>query len=910
MYSLFFKFDVVKKLREIFLAIDEIIYGLVNYLFSVFDVLSRTRLFSSDIISDLTNRTYIIISVVMLFALTYSIMSIIINPDKASGKDKNGFGIVKRVIVALLVLVFTPTVFDFAYGVQESVIDSNVIGRLLLGRSEATTTEELKGEFTVSLFQGSFYLTDKAGDLATLEYEDTSLSAKINGDISAFEDLLDYVDGGQAKYNIVVSLIVGGFAVYCLVIFCFDLGVRCAKLAFFQMIAPIPALLYIIPGKEGSFKTWVKEVLSTFFEVFVRVGVIYFITYAFYLISRALDNGSLLGDLVSPKSATGVLVNLFIILGLLVFALRAPKLICDILGIKSDGLLNFKKRWDEGKKAVMMASTPVRKPAGAIAGQVAANSAYKRGLKNGNKGSFSRRLSANIHGLSNGWRSGVMNAGNAYDYEFETQQTYARNPELGGLRGALRAEREHLQRKLGFESPYEYERRDEMMRMENDIRRARRENENFQGQKQVFDKNSKAIYDSYIRDNKDAYDKNEKLDSSIKSWVGKASSKAKRSLNLDKFEIDTIADIEKRTNEINSLKSKTNLTLDEQNRLAKLNSEVSDLNSKLSVIRSSKDHISEYIDHDYINRKSRISTLEAELASISPDQRTGNEYITKSRELEELKNTGIFVGNYSELDKLSTQLSDNDALSYSERQVIDSIIGGLKKSIINEHKAKVITDVSQKVFNEDTSSSSLAQELINMLSSNDTSIGRKAAVLSDEDIRKMASSKPGEQLSQADIDRIRASFQMDKDGAIAKFREILQSGQGFSSSDVKDIGDELNKLTNIADMAKRNVNTNAQFKVLDYDLIRKEMLSALSKLEKTGASKAEIEQLRRDFEERMYTSGYDTDVIMKRNKELIDQRQEDFKNFELTHLNDKEISESRKKLYDMAHKHRAKKNDK
>ena len=869
-------------------------------------------MFSSDIIADFTNRTYIILSVVMLFALTYAIMTIIINPDKASGSDKSGLGIVKRVVIALIVLVFTPTVFDFAYGIQESVIDSNVIGRVLLGRSDSTTTEELKGEFTVSLFQGSFYLTDKAGDLATLEYDDAVLSAKINGDITAFEDLLDYVENGQAKYNNFISLIVGCFAAYCLIIFCFDLGVRCAKLAFFQIIAPIPALLYIIPGKESTFKSWAKEVLNTFLEVFVRVGVIYFITYAFYLISKALDNGSLLGDLASPTSATGVMVNLFIILGLLVFALRAPKLICDLLGIKADGLLNFKKRWDEAKHALTVASTPVRKPAGAIAGQVAANMAYKRGIKNGNTGSATKRLSANLHGLANGWRSGIMNVGNAYDYEFETQQSYARNPELGGLRGAIRAEREHLQRKFGFESPYEYERRDEMTRMENDIRRSRKENENYQEQKQVYDKNSKSIYDSFISDNKDAYDKNDSLDNSIKSWVSKASSKSKKVVDLDKFEMDTEADLIKKRAEISELSSKSTLTFDEQARLNKLNNEVADLNSKLTLLKSpSKENIAKAIDSNYADRQRRIATLEAELAGLSPTGASAQEYDRKSADLKGLKEGGLFTGNYSELDKLSTQISENENLSYSERQLVESVLGGLKKSIINDHKAQVITDVSHGNMNEDASSSSIAQELINMLKSNDTSIGRAAEQLSLDEIRSMANAKPGEQLSQEKIDEIRSRFQMDKEGAIAKFREILQSGGTFTCSDVKDIGDELNALTNSAEMAKRHANTNAQFKVLDYDTLKHQLLVELGKLKLRGATEAEIEELKRQYEEKMYTSGYDTDVIMKRNKEKIEQRQEDFKNFELTHLNDKEISESRKKLYDMAHKHKAKnKNDK
>ena len=429
MSILLFNFDVVAKFRELCFFIDEIIYSFVSNLFKVFDVLARTRLFSSDLVADLTNRTYIILSVVMLFALVYSFMTIIINPDKASSSDKAGFGIVKRVIIALVVLVFTPTAFEFAYGVQESVIDNNVIGRLLVGSSTEFNADSVSGDFVVSLFQGSFYLKQNASDLARLEYQDATISAKLNGDITAYEDVLDYVPG-DVTYNNIISLIVGGFAAYCLVIFCFDLGVRCAKLAFFEMIVPIPALLYIIPGKEGSFKTWTREVLKTFFEVFVRVTIIFFMTYVFNIIGTAFDNGSLLGDLASTGSTVGVAVKLFIIIGLLVFALRAPKLICDILGIKSEGILSFKKRWDETKKAVATATTPVRKAVdkglGTAIGIRYANKAKKIGEDiRGKKQTKFQSFMTTAGGVVNGFRGGYRKAGYAFDYEMSNQQWYS-----------------------------------------------------------------------------------------------------------------------------------------------------------------------------------------------------------------------------------------------------------------------------------------------------------------------------------------------------------------------------------------------------------------------------------------------------------------------------------------------------
>lgn len=686
MYSLFFTFDVVRKFREICLSIDEIIYRFINYLFSVFDILSRTRLFSSDIIADFTNRTYIILSVVMLFALAYAIMTVIINPDKATNGDKSGFGIVKRVIVALIVLVFTPTVFNFAYGVQESVIDSNVIGKLVLGRTQSTTTEELKGEFVVSLFQGSFYLTDKAGDLATLEYEDASLSAKINGDIGAFEDLLDYVENGQARYNNLLSLIIGLFAAYCLVIFCFDLGVRCAKLAFFEMIAPIPALLYIIPGKESSFKTWTKEILNTFFEVFVRVGVIYFITYAFYLISKAFDNGSLLGDIASPSSAVGITVKLFIILGLLVFALRVPKLICDILGIKSEGLLSFKKRWDEGKKAIMAATTPARKAIGAEAGKIAAKRAYKAGVRAGNTDTFFKRRLASFHGLRNGWNGGLRNMGKAYDYELDVQDSYAHNRNKGQFAQIVGGVSDSLRDNFGFGSRYDYiKKRAELERDYENAPRMETIN-NLRRATEIKTQKIKADHKAYVDDNQSVFDAIVKRDEILEKELAKANSKE---------------------------------ILDETN-LKTSSYESSKTNTFKSTYVDAKGKAQSFNLYEFMEERARLVKEKASAIEI----KRIDDAIADHRK-DYLDYAANYSGmNWSSLEAMKQRAYDDQTLTEAQRTKIVNGVEAAKDALKIQYNAKDEADQLSAYVTAN-------QELKNLLNLNDTKIGFKT--ISDGD---------------------------------------------------------------------------------------------------------------------------------------------------------------------------------
>ena len=66
------------------LVIDTSISTLIHGIMLIFSSLANKRIFNNDIISVLTTRAYIVISVCMLFVLAYSIFKMIINPDEAT----------------------------------------------------------------------------------------------------------------------------------------------------------------------------------------------------------------------------------------------------------------------------------------------------------------------------------------------------------------------------------------------------------------------------------------------------------------------------------------------------------------------------------------------------------------------------------------------------------------------------------------------------------------------------------------------------------------------------------------------------------------------------------------------------------------------------------------------------------
>ena len=112
-----------------------------------------------------------------------------------------------------------------------------------------------------------------------------------------------------------------------------DVALRSIKLAFLQLIAPIPILSYVDPksGKDGLFKKWYEMCIKTFISLFVRLIALYF---AVYIISRVADMKMV--DLIDGSYQTNAFVAIFIIIGALMFAKQLPKIL-EGLGIKLDG---------------------------------------------------------------------------------------------------------------------------------------------------------------------------------------------------------------------------------------------------------------------------------------------------------------------------------------------------------------------------------------------------------------------------------------------------------------------------------------------------------------------------------------------------------------------------------------------
>ncbi len=366
-------------IRGLFAAIDKIVVGLIEALYGLIIDISKVQIFENDVLSKLSQRVTAILTIFMIFKLSFSFLTYILNPEQMTDKSK-GFGkIIQNVAISLVLLTSYQFLFDKAMDLQLTLINNNTIPKLIFGpESKSDVMDPSLVSFPLfSVFvTPNSLLTDanpecakyasgtlKPMDLCPeLELYNTGFDSNsgysdvkelINQTVSDRNTnaMLDYFlplekDGVFAfDYWFLVSTAFGVVAALLLLSFCFDVAIRTVKLGFLRLIAPIPIISYVDPNKgEGVFKKWLSTVGKTYADLFIRLVAIFFALFLIQQVSGTELNG------IDGKPIDNPFIVVFIILGALMFAKQFPKLIQDITGISFDSKLQLNplKKLEDG----------------------------------------------------------------------------------------------------------------------------------------------------------------------------------------------------------------------------------------------------------------------------------------------------------------------------------------------------------------------------------------------------------------------------------------------------------------------------------------------------------------------------------------------------------------------------------
>lgn len=381
--------------RIIFAWIDRGIYWLIARLYELIVDLAYIRVFDDATLGDFYTRIYGLLSIVMLFKVTFSVISYILDPSKMSDKQQ-GFGkIITNILVMFVMLISCPVAFDMLYEAQDAILSDDIIPNFIFGDNGVSSTEEeypivvadskmcakwdqyidsfefekddevkpwnaaSKGDYIAMAIFRSFY---GLGDPDVAIENDTELDYGKEGYTAAnwcvsknkggyniliensdVSKMLEYVNNHHSAmntsndyylidYKFFLSTAVG---VYCALMFlslAFDIAVRAIQLSFLQLIAPIPIISYIDPASSKN-GTFSKWIKNVG-KTWASLFIRLFAVFLSVFVISKVDSAMITNSFENTgktPESTEFFIMLFIIIGALMFAKKLPQLIEELI---------------------------------------------------------------------------------------------------------------------------------------------------------------------------------------------------------------------------------------------------------------------------------------------------------------------------------------------------------------------------------------------------------------------------------------------------------------------------------------------------------------------------------------------------------------------------------------------------
>lgn len=477
-------------LRKLTIWICIPIYRLIVSLYSIFYNIANTRFLEDDTIQQLSANIYVLVSVVMLFAFSITILSAIVNPDLLNDSKKGVAAAFKRAIIGLALMVVIPFIFDEIYDVQKNIMDNSLIEKIIVGADFRCDQDEdgnckvggnggqvIAGNLISSVLypvtdnvQISENISDKYEKMITTDIRYIgAVSKHINvtteGDNAYHSDFDD--DDYAFNWDGLGAIIAGFATCYILLLFAIDMAIRVFKLAFLELTAPISIVAYMASG-DKTLKSWAGQVLKTFLDVFTRIAAIAF--YLFLIKNLSTYMAKFEG------AEWSFALKVLLIVGMLIFVKQIPEFISNTFGTKFDfkgGTIDSRlgemaivgkqaqTAWRAVKQATKLGAGAAGLGLAAVANPLAAagvglgykawNSGFKKlGARAGKETATGRFLTsagktAGAYLKGNGLKSGLTDAKKAYsESDFGLEHIANKN-----YKKALKAD-EKYNKKFGF----------------------------------------------------------------------------------------------------------------------------------------------------------------------------------------------------------------------------------------------------------------------------------------------------------------------------------------------------------------------------------------------------------------------------------------------------------------------------
>ena len=338
------------EIRELCLRLDMVAFSFIDNIYSLFNAIASESLITNTVIKQVLNNVYVLVGIFAFFRIAMLLINSIINPDAL---NKQGAGLSKiffNTVIMLVLLVFTPTLFQMSRDFASAVVNGNYVQKLFINVNDS---EILKPEKEMQRIAIGAVITKEdritCGDGSSDCDKAVQCLNNINGvdpqgdkecvtkkgvawgKLADYNGVREKVDGDKVyvyNYRPLVLTIVGWLITYVLLSFTFDVAKRMIELAVLEIVSPLFIATIVDPKsmQSGPFKKWLKTLGNSYASLFLRIAAISIMLLCVRLLSYW-----------KPSAEVGAFGKLIILIAFLIFVKQLPKWFSNMLGMDGDG---------------------------------------------------------------------------------------------------------------------------------------------------------------------------------------------------------------------------------------------------------------------------------------------------------------------------------------------------------------------------------------------------------------------------------------------------------------------------------------------------------------------------------------------------------------------------------------------
>lgn len=468
---------VIQWLENILWWLSKIVYKLIPDVYAVFEFFAKQKFFTMGELANFWNNLYIVMSVLVLFAIGIKLISAIVNPDVLDGgpkdaKKKNAKRTFFDAIIAVFLIILVPMVFSMLNSLQTEIIESKFIQKYIFGISFTAESQTNVGQVLAYQTISSFmYPCDvetepkckpPADEPEKGKYQMNALSWDIKN-IDAYipaEDLISdqWGDGNVSdntlRYHYVLGLAAGILVLYQIILLALDMALRAAKIGMLELMLPIILGAFIF--NRDILTKWIKEFIATYLSAFLKLMAVTMMVLGLSRINILFESFEKDITFVDGAVAKGLL-RLILLMGILRLVKEIPNIINKIFGtnIQYQGGLRGRlgqmagvgglaqRAWDTLRThpiqtARRLVAAPLSAVGGAVSHGAAAFSRGRQQWQNGQIGAAIRTGIGGFFGLGGaaaragrqGWQNGNLQGIGAQGRRYA--DTHLPNSTFGG----------------------------------------------------------------------------------------------------------------------------------------------------------------------------------------------------------------------------------------------------------------------------------------------------------------------------------------------------------------------------------------------------------------------------------------------------------------------------------------------